>query len=277
MLGRLRKSAFATSLLVLLIYAAWFLVASPFLTQIGGQQPATPDPSGIEHMIAQLPNQIGLAMLLTAVVAILIWWRQVGFSKHERGSLKFIVPPLLLSCGYLVAAAVIGQGFLGTSGVNQLLLVLLVTLLIGFTEELMFRGILFFGAESRFKALWGAIISAVIFGLFHFINLLGGQGFGWTVSQVVHAASDGFMYAALRLITGSMWPVMLLHGLWDLGVSSYDTAVQNQGGALAQALTQVQAGGVSISPSEVLPGLLYGTFVMWRWAVRRKERESARK
>ena len=134
----------------------------------------------------------------------------------------------------------------------------------------MFRGIVFFGASERFRVFWGAVLSAVIFGLFHFINLLGGQGFGWTVSQVIHAGTDGFMYAALRLITGSLWPVMLLHGLWDLGVSTVHAAMQTSGGAMAQSLASVQAGGVNIQPIQVLPGLLYGAFVFWRWSKRRQ-------
>lgn len=75
---------------------------------------------------------------------------------------------------------------------------------------------------------------AGLFGSMHFINMLQGQGFGLTVSQVVHAASDSFMYAALRLMTGSLWTVVLLHGLCDLSVSSVHTAAQATSGAAAQ-------------------------------------------
>lgn len=71
------------------------------------------------------------------------------------------------------------------------------------------------------------------------------------MSQVVHAASDGLMYGALRLITGSLWPVILLHGLWDLGATSVHATLQAQGGAAAQALTSAQVGGVHISPMQI--------------------------
>ena len=134
----------------------------------------------------------------------------------------------------------------------------------------MFRGILFHGATARFRPMAGAVISSVIFGLFHFINVIGGQGFGWTVSQVIHAATDGFMYAALRLITGSLWPTMVLHALWDLSISAAHTGMAALGGEMAASLASVQAGGVSIQPMQVLPGLLYGSFVLWRWSVRNK-------
>ncbi len=159
---------------------------------------------------------------------------------------------------------------MGTSSVRELVLVILVSLMVGYTEELMFRGILFHGATARFRAVAGAVVSSAIFGLFHFINLFGGQGFGWTVSQVVHAATDGFMYAAIRLITGSLWPTLFLHGLWDLSISAAHTGMVVSGGGMAASLASVQAGGISIQPLQVLPGLLYGSFVLWRWAVRHK-------
>ncbi len=276
MLNKLRNNPWPTSLLAFLLYLTWFLV-SGFVNKPGnaGGDQSAPPVSEIEYLVAQLPNQIGLIILLTGIVALLIWWKQVGFRKHESKSLKFIIPPLLFTALFFTLGVVMGTasgtGFLGTTSSKQLLLVILVALMVGYTEETMFRGILFFGAISRFKAVWGAIISSLVFGSMHFINLLQDQGFGVTVSQVVHAASDGLMYAALRLMTGSLWPVMLLHGLWDLSVSGIQTATQASGGELAQALTDVQIGGVSISPMQILPGLLYGLFVLWRWSKRNKE------
>jgi membrane protease YdiL (CAAX protease family) len=271
----LRNAPWPAALLALLIYAAWFL-APGVVARLRSAPPAPatpgPTPSEIEFLVAQIPNQIGLIILLTAIVALLVWWRQVGFTRHSRGSLKFILLPLALT-GLILATGIVtnarsGMGFLGASSTRDLLQVVLVSLMVGYTEELMFRGILFHGATARFRPLLGAIISSLVFGLFHFINLLGGQGLGWTVSQAVHAASDGFMYAAIRLITGSLWPTMLLHGLWDLAISSAHTGMQASGGQMAQSLASVQAGGIAIKPFQILPGLIYGGFVLWRWYVR---------
>jgi hypothetical protein len=273
----LRNAPWPAALLALLLYAAWFL-APGIVARLRSAPPAPatpgPTPSEIEFLVAQIPNQIGLIILLTAIVALLVWWRQVGFSRHIRGSLKFILIPLALT-GLILATGIVtnarsGMGFLGARSTRDLLQVVLVSLMVGYTEELMFRGILFHGATARFKPLLGAIISSLVFGLFHFINLLGGQGLSWTVSQAIHAASDGFMYAAIRLITGSLWPTMLLHGLWDLAISSAHTGMQASGGDVAQSLASVQAGGIAIKPIQVLPGLIYGGFVLWRWYVRQR-------
>ncbi len=277
LLARLRNAPWPAALLALLLYAAWFL-APGVVARLRSAPPAPatpgPTPSEIEFLVAQIPNQVRLIILLTAIVALLVWWRQAGFTRHIRGSLKFILIPLAFT-GLILATGIVtsarnGLGFLGADSTRDLMQVLLVSVMVGYTEELMFRGILFHGATARFKPLLGAIVSSLVFGLFHFINLLGGQGFGWTVSQAVHAASDGFMYAAIRLITGSLWPTMLLHGLWDLAISSAHTGIQASGGQMAQSLANVQAGGIAIKPFQVLPGLIYGSFVLWRYYVRQR-------
>ena len=67
-----------------------------------------------------------------------------------------------------------GTGFLGTTSCKQLLMLILVVMMVGYTEATMFRGILLFGAKSRFRAVWGAIFSSRVFGSMHFINMLEG-------------------------------------------------------------------------------------------------------
>ncbi len=275
MLEKLKKKPWTASLIAFTLYLSWFAVQIIWHRVKKSDVPTTPVPdvSEVSKMVSELPNQIGLVILLTGIVAVLVWWKQVGFRKHENKSLKFMIPPLVYIAVLFIYGMVLGQsgsaGFLGTNSSKELMLLILTTLLVGYTEETMFRGILFHGATARFKAVWGTIISSLIFGTMHFINMFGGQGFGMTVSQVVHAAGDGFMYAALRLMTGSLWPVMLLHGLWDLAVSGMHAAALASGGETAQALTNMQTGGVSISPIQFI-GLFYGIFVLWRWVKRNK-------
>lgn len=277
MLDKLKKHPWTAAITAFFIYVAWFIVPVIIvkIKNAGAAQAAAAAPATeIEQMISELPNQIGLVVLVLGIVALLGWWKQVGFRKPHSKSLRFMIPPLLY-IGLLLSVGTIsgksgGTGFLGTSSSKELILVALTTFLVGLTEETMFRGIIFHGATARFKTILGTIISSLIFGLLHFMNMLGGAGFGWTVSQVIHAASDGFMYAALRLVTGSLWPGIILHGLWDLSVSYVHTAVKAGGGAAAQNLTNLQVGGIHISPLQVLPGVLYGAYVLWRWSKREK-------
>lgn len=270
MVEKLRSNPFVTALLVIIIYG--FIIFGPSLLGFGSEaEPA----NEAEAALSGWPNQVVLIIFLTGVVALFGWWKQVGFIRHtQKGSLKFLSFPLLLTLAFLLMGVVLSGGsFAGANNVSQILALLAFTAMVGYTEETMFRGILFFGSTNRFKELLGAVLSSVIFGLFHYLNMLGGAGFGYTTGQVVHAFADGFMYAALRLITGSLWPVMLLHAFWDFAVIGMQAGVQTAGGSAGAALANTQVSGVNISPIQILPGLLWGAFVFWRWKVRTDKAE----
>ncbi len=83
-----------------------------------------------------------------------------------------------------------------------------------------------------------------------------------TVSQVIQAFSTGFLYAALRLRLGSIWPLIILHGFWDFSVSLAQHSIQ-----LAGVEIEATSG---IHPLVSMPVLLYGIFVYWRWSSWRK-------
>ena len=84
----------------------------------------------------------------------------------------------------------------------------------------MTRGILLHGARSR-QSLWAAIwIVNALFGLMHVPNgFLTGQ-FGPALFQAFMAFLSGVMFMGLRLRQNSLFPVMLVHGLWDFSVFS---------------------------------------------------------
>ena len=254
-----------TSLIVVLLYGLWFIAPIFIYPERVGKAPA-PHVTEVEAIIGEWKNQIILVIALTGIVALLGWWQETGFRMWHKGTLKFALFPLILVAvifgGLAMAMGQTTHLLLGTTNMQQLLALIAVALMVGFTEETMFRGILQYGATWRFKPLLGPVIAALVFGLFHFVNLIGGQSMALTVPQVVHAAADGFMYGALRLITGSLYPVMLLHGVWDLLISAVHAQLQ-----VSTGVPQASA-DPGISVIQYAPGLLYGGFVMWRWWVR---------
>jgi membrane protease YdiL (CAAX protease family) len=87
--------------------------------------------------------------------------------------------------------------------------------LVGFNEELLFRGIwlrsMRVGCRCEGRA---AIYTALAFGLFHVANIfirVPGSGFG----QVFYATVIGLGLYLWRRGTGSIFPAMFVHGLWD--------------------------------------------------------------
>ena len=93
-------------------------------------------------------------------------------------------------------------------------------LLIGITEEFVFRGIV---ADAIFEkygkdgaGVWfSAIVSGVIFGLVHFNNLLSVMELSGVLIQVVMAAVIGTVYSAIYFRTGNIWAMAALHTLND--------------------------------------------------------------
>lgn len=155
-----------------------------------------------------------LAVLLVAFVRWAGWSRDVWRERPERR-----VPRWWLAFPVLYAVQVAGG--LTTADWSQapsyLLVLLIGTLLVGFTEELGIRGILLTGARGSVPELGVLVVTCVAFGLLHALNLLHGAPLGPTAVQVAGAAGFGVLFYAVRRATGLLWPVMLLHGLDDFG------------------------------------------------------------
>ena len=91
-----------------------------------------------------------------------------------------------------------------------------VVLLVAFTEEGLFRGVIF---EALSEAgLWRrAILTSFLFGLFHFITA-GLGDFGWDISAVYGLSAKwfGLIFAAMRERAGSIWTVIFAHIVFDV-------------------------------------------------------------
>lgn len=92
--------------------------------------------------------------------------------------------------------------------------------LVGFAEEVFLRGIALNLLLDRFSktrgGVWGAVlISSLIFGLAHFVNLLAGAGLESVCVQVIQAAILGVILAAIYLRSNNIWITIILHALID--------------------------------------------------------------
>ena len=111
----------------------------------------------------------------------------------------------------------------------------LAMIMVGFNEELLFRGILAYGARG--SGPWSEartmLISAFGFGLFHLPNVLAGQALGSTLIQVGYAFCMGCAFSiSMRLSRSILLPVAM-HALWDF--STFTSKSKPPGTALALA------------------------------------------
>jgi membrane protease YdiL (CAAX protease family) len=100
----------------------------------------------------------------------------------------------------------------------NLLLVLVACLAVGFAEEFLFRGVLQSVFLKKYLShkmgiLTSVLIPAIVFGLFHLINLTKNDDVIAVLIQAIFATFIGFFFGVLVLKTNKLIPVAITHGL----------------------------------------------------------------
>jgi uncharacterized protein len=166
----------------------------------------TPGPSGVSAL------QVGLQMVLTLLIlpfAAALGRQRVGLGSRLGKSWGpiLVFPAMTIAVGYLPGLRPVPMEFV--------LLAVASVILAGVSEELAFRGVLLHLFADR--AVWFAVlVSSALFGLTHASNLALGASVPGTILQITFSAMAGVGYAALRLRTGSLWPCIALHAVYDL-------------------------------------------------------------
>jgi membrane protease YdiL (CAAX protease family) len=198
------------------------------------------------------------------ILAVVLWqgWRDVGLDRWaEAEGWRLAWLPMVYVVGGLAVAT-----FLGLPPATILLLILLNTLLVGFSEELMFRGVLL-QAFRHATSIWLAVfLTSVVFGAVHSLNVFVTGDLRAALIQSSAAFLSGLVFIALRLRTGSLWPPIIVHALWDfatftLGAAGHSTA---HGSMPSEAATPAGASGlVEFLPVLlVLPNAIYGLWLL---------------
>ncbi|WP_460796942.1 CPBP family intramembrane glutamic endopeptidase [Microbacterium sp. GXF0217] len=90
------------------------------------------------------------------------------------------------------------------------------TLMVGFGEELLIRGVLLTTIRARHGELVTLLVTSVVFALAHIPgSIIGGASLGAIAFQVSFLAASGAAYYWVRRVTGRLWVAMLAHALTD--------------------------------------------------------------
>ena len=131
-----------------------------------------------------------------------------GWPKDTRKYLYFI-PMWILTTGNLWG----GINF-NYQGAGQIFAILSM-LLVGFVEEMIFRGFLFRAMLRNGSIKTAVIISSVTFGMGHIVNLFAGQASAETMIQIVFAVAWGFILTMVFYKSEKLLPCIIAHGLID--------------------------------------------------------------
>ena len=184
---------------------------------------------------AVLPIGVG-ALLLVITATALGWWRPALFERRRSPRRWPIVAPVIM-----VIVALVNLVSTDWSQFDAAFLLSLVGLgvFVGFSEEMMSRGLVLTAFRSRLREGWAWLLSSLLFGLMHLLNVALGAPFSGTIAQVAIAFGSGTAFYILRRVTGSLIAAMVLHGLWD--VSVFAVGFAPKGTAFATLLAPVIA------------------------------------
>jgi membrane protease YdiL (CAAX protease family) len=250
-----------------LVFVGWAFVTA-FFAPLGGA--AEPQPLSQSIAGSLQVNFVAAIIFLLAAVAIFRWW-DVGLNPPR--SLRSLV--VLWFPGLYILLFVALLAYAGLPPFRVVVIILFNTVFAGISEELACRGVLYQGLHSRLP-IWPAIlISTLLFGAVHVLNGFVTGDFLTAGVQAIAAFLTGIAFMAIRVRTGSLYPGMILHGVWDFLLITSVTALVERFG-----ITSAESSGAAIHGSVlalpvlfVVPNFLYGLFLLRHAA--RDERQAA--
>ncbi|WP_338553637.1 CPBP family intramembrane glutamic endopeptidase [Paenibacillus sp. KS-LC4] len=154
---------------------------------------------------------IPIALALILYLTLRRKWGFAGFrplSAIPHGGWKYYLP--------LVAVLiVIGTNGLKTLTPGEIYFFVFFTLLVGFVEETVYRGLIL-NILLRKSATTAVIVSSLLFGITHILNALSGQNAVDTTIQIVYSLMVGLSLALLMVKNRNIVPLILFHFVHNL-------------------------------------------------------------
>ena len=155
-------------------------------------------------------------LLIAAVITAFVGKNRLAGKYGLTGWPRDTKPYLYLLPMWILATANLWDGLAPAFHGLPLLAAVLSMILVGYVEELLFRGFLFRALLKKDGPVPAIVISAVTFGIGHIVNLLAGQANLDTVIQVFFAIAWGFIFTLAFCKGGSLWPCIIIHSLVDV-------------------------------------------------------------
>jgi len=135
-----------------------------------------------------------------------------GFVKWKGGAKEYLyfIPMLIIMTGNIWGG--VGMAYSGAAQVFAVISMMLV----GFVEEVIFRGLLFRAMLKKDSPAVSIAVSAVTFGIGHIVNLFAGQANLETVIQIFFAVAWGFIFTFAFYKSGCLWINIIVHGIVDV-------------------------------------------------------------
>ena len=153
-----------------------------------------------------------VALAVAAVCSLIPLWKKLSvFARPQNARLCLYFLPM-----FLLATANAWDGFGPQYSGADLWYALGSMALVGFVEEMIFRGFLFRALLKKDGAKVAVIVSAVTFGMGHIVNILAGMDLAENLIMVVFAIAWGFVLTMVYYKSGSLLPCIIVHAVVDM-------------------------------------------------------------
>lgn len=157
---------------------------------------------------------VPMAILTVAVAALttwLSWWRPV--LRDNRPAPRWMIAiPILFTVAIVTG---IDYGRVADLQTSFLVWAALGTLMVGFCEETVYRGLAVVGFRAGYSEVRVWLFSSLMFALLHVWNLVAGQGLAATMEQFIFTFALGSVLYACRRASGTLVIPIVLHAGWD--------------------------------------------------------------
>lgn len=163
-----------------------------------------------------------ITVILFAILAILLVKREEFFEGVERDNFfaGYIIIVTLVLCGINLFPFDISID-------SSIITVIVQMLFVGLMEEIIFRGCVYKVCYIRFGAMKAIIISSILFGLMHTINILSADIL-MVVMQVIYSMSIGIVFAGLIYKKQGIHMCVLIHSIINISahLGATDSAIK---------------------------------------------------
>lgn len=207
------KPKLVTGLLVAILYVVYFSIALKF-SGVGYENITDTADNVLKAVVLPM---LGGTVLLTAFAVWSGWWKDLWKDQYKiKGHNWMYLFMIIMIVGIITN---LFAAKFGNTSAQMVSYIFIGTAMVGYSEELLFRGIVLRGARgSGLSELRVMIVVALSFGLFHGANFFLGQNIVSTLQQVVFATITGAVFYMIFRKSGLLIVPMILHGLWDFSV-----------------------------------------------------------
>jgi hypothetical protein len=213
--GFLNKGGFWPLLLVVAVYIAIYLPAGKVAANLFDRSYSEADTlSSVGAVFVQLSFALIVGSIVLIAFTTIMGWNAEIFGRQSiyRSRWMWLAPVVVI---IPILMRVFGIDW-GGPALSVVLMMLATGALIGFSEELLYRGIavkmLRSGGHREFSVAW---VSTLMFALSHSLNIFSGGAPRTVALTVAYTVGFGMlMYLTMR-VTGFIVAAMVLHGLTD--------------------------------------------------------------